>query len=139
MKDKVTLDRLSSEEIIARLKDGQVAISRSGAGGHYEMINGVICWFGDDGFEQIGADITRDADTYFEEGKDHFEIEGPGMYVTRYNQVAYVVKKQNDICWGYLEDDPDKKFVWTKIGKNLHATDKNLGNDIVAEYDGFER
>ena len=64
-----------------------------------------------------------------------FIIEDTGIYKTENGEKAFVVNKQNDICWGYLENEPDIKYTWTKIGKALYARKGHTEHNIVSKWE----
>lgn len=134
---KVFLNTLTPEEIIRRLKNGEV-IKREDRGNDliYRMIDGVIVQK-DIWDITIGSSFTVDeVDDYYFEEDEPFIITETGVYKTRDGRKAFVYKIKDEtdsiypIC--YVVEKEDDSILATKQGK--YATGETY-LDIVAKWE----
>lgn len=86
---KTYLKDLTTEEIIKRLKNGEVAKTGNDKD-YYKMIDGVICYYCSDGDDGIGTIIYKKSDNAYFETEEPFEIKEAGLYKTRDGRKVFV-------------------------------------------------
>lgn len=139
---KTYLKDLTIEEIIKRLKNGEV-IKIEYNKGYYKMIDGIICRFYEDGDVGVGDMFyKKPKDAYFET-EEPFEIKETGFYKTRDGSKVYIswIKYYNDngmcsssdefVCYGIFENG-DNVFTWNIFGKSNSNSDKL---DIISKWE----
>lgn len=129
MTKHVFLNTLTSEEIIKRLKNGEV-VKREDRWDKliYRMIDGVIV--AKDGTDIIIGDtmvIDKEDDFYFEEEEEPFEITETGVYKTREGKKAFVYEIDEKI------DDKYPVCYILEKGDNFHSTTKQGKYNINQE------
>lgn len=135
---KTFLNTLTLEEIIRRLRAGEVVKRDDRSGLIYRMIDGVIIQ--EDGEDiGIGGYFTVDGveDYYFEEDEP-FEIKETGVYKTRDGRKAFVYKIDDEsntiypIC--YVVEKEEGLLLATIQGR-YSSGNEEYGADIVAKWE----
>lgn len=133
---RVYLKDLTIEEIIKRLKDGEIIVNELN-GDECMMIDGVICSRLNNGSVLINDSISRD-DFKFFKTKECFMITETGLYKTRDGRKVLVsnIYDPEEITYkvlGLIEGDSDTT-TWTVEG--WFESDSNESkDDIVAKWD----
>ena len=115
---KLYLKDLTIGETITRLKNGEV-IKIENSEEYIEMIDGIICYYSNDGDVILGASIFKNQGNRYFEVEESFEIKETGLYKTRDGRKVFVscidyelnapvigiIQGENDAtCW-YLSGD----------------------------------
>lgn len=133
---KIYLNTLKPEEIIKRLKNGEI-IHNEGSASTIKMIDGVIVEVYET-YITFNQGFTVDAtdDLYFEE-EEKFEIKETGLYKTRDGRLAFVssikdINKNSYPVVAVILGDIETS-TWSIKGKRYDT--KESGEDLV-EYVG---
>ena len=132
MVKKIYLKDLTPEEIIRRLKNGEV-IRFSTTNSTIKMIDGVICYI--NSVEKIIGDnihIFNDYNKYFEE-EEAFKIKKTGLYKTRDGNKVFVCKLYKNSCRGIFDGD-DNTNIWFLDGF-YNSTKTSSPYDIISEWE----
>lgn len=134
MKKKIYLNTLKDEEVVERLKNGEV-IHMEGCNCKIKMMEGVIVTKFKD-VTQFGMGFAvYSVNTFYFEEEEPFEITQPGFYKTRDGRKAYVYCINNESLYPV-------KFVIENFTRNFEATQFGFltdGNcecfDLVSKWD----
>lgn len=129
---KVYLNTLTPEDIIKRLKDGEIIKIKEYEDYCFKMIDGVICYITDTNTYIQHQIDSSDTDLYFEE-QEEFNVEKTGRYRTRDGKTAYVSFVGKENAYGIV-DGFQTDFHWYKDGSHLMFKEDDL--DLV-EYVGY--
>lgn len=132
---RVYLKDLTIEEIIKRLKDGEIIVNELN-GDECMMIDGVICSRLNNGSVLINDSISRE-DFRFFKTRERFMITETGLYKTRDGRKVYVSSILHSATFkviGLIEGDTETDS-WTQYGSNLSDEEEEHPEDIVAKWD----
>ncbi len=133
MKNKIYLNKLTFEEIIKRLKGGEV-VKIKDSNDFYKMVDGIIFkYIGE--YRIVTCEIHIDEPYYYFEEEKPFEITETGLYKTRDGRKAFVYRVDRTTIFSVeyvIENDICRSA--TKYGFNLLGnTESNL--DIVSKWE----
>lgn len=131
---KVYLNTLTTEEIIKRLKDGELVKRDDRSGLIYKMIDGVIIIKDSKGITLGGRLLINEVDYLYFEEEEPFEIEETGVYKTRDGRKAYVYQ---------IKDETDTKYpicyvvdrMELSVTKQGRYCSKEAPLDIIAKWE----
>lgn len=123
---KIYLNTLKPEEVIRRLKNGEVVHMDSSDSVTYKMIDGIICYYYDNKAYNICSGFNIDDYAYYFESEEKFEITETGIYKTRDGQKVFIVDVEKGIAYGTFEGK-HKIFKWLLSG--------SFGEDVPNELD----
>lgn len=136
MKKKIYLNTLKDEEVIKRLKNGEVIHIEKNSY-KIKMIDGMIVEKLED-CTVFGISFTVDStnDFYFEE-EEPFEITQLGFYKTRDGRKAYISYIDKNIVdrenvFGIIEGEPSPRR-WFKYGR--YDTNEKTKYDIIDKWE----
>lgn len=129
---RIYLNTLAPEEIIKRLKNGEVVHIDGSDSNTFKMIDGVVCSCYNGKPYCIGVGLDVEDDDYFFEDAEPFKIEKTGKFKTRDGRIAFVAVVNDDYCYGMICGDAGSK-MWRIDGKWTSSEDTE--NDLV-EYIG---
>lgn len=99
---KIYLNTLTTEDIIKRLKDGEVIKIDGYEGFHYKMVDGIICYI-TGCYTHIGRYVdTQDCDNYFEE-QEELKVDKTGLYKTRDGHRVFISQVRSQVVFGVIE------------------------------------
>lgn len=133
MKKKIYLKTLTSEEIIKRLKDGEIVKRQLGDNELiFKMIDGIIV-MEEAGQRTIGEAIYVDEiEDYYVEEEEKFEIKEIGVYKTRNGRKVFISKVEW-YAFGVIEGTTEI-HDWYVSGQ--YASCKQHEMDIVSKWEG---
>lgn len=128
---KTYLNTLTPEEIIKRLKNGEIVKRKTVHDNEiiYKMIDGIIVRE-DEGCTTLNSFIAID-DQYFEE-KRPFMITKTGVYKTRDGRKAYVCNIDDNGDCTFVIEGESRLYYSTKQGS---TSDQETEMDIVSEWE----
>lgn len=130
---KTYLKDLTPEEIIKRLKNGEIIKFDGNNAFHIKMIDGIICRFYNRNNFVINGEFDNDG--FYFETEEPFEIKEAGLYKTRDGRKVFVSdisKNPNRIykISGIIEGDA-LSSNWTVYGSETMG----VGNDIISKWE----
>lgn len=130
---KTYLNTLTTAEIIARLKKGEVIKIDGTERNSFKMIDGVVCSCYENKAYIIGSGIDIEDNDYFFEDKEPFKITKTGKYRTKDGRIVFISLLDEKRVYGVIEG---RKYTecWYPNGQyEENSTEINL--DLV-EYVG---
>lgn len=129
---KTYLKDLTTEEIIKRLKNGEVAKTGNDEY-YYKMIDGVICCYCSDGDDGIGTIIYKKSDNAYFETEEPFQIKETGFYKTREGKKAYISRITTTYIYGIITGKTSMN-TWHLNGMHWGNGDIHK-NDIISKWE----
>jgi hypothetical protein len=130
---KTYIKNLTPEEIIKRLKNGEI-VKIENSKEYFKMIDGVVCRFFDYGDIGIGSVLFKEPDDVYFETEEPFEIKETGFYMTRACAKVYVNsidENRKKVIGGVIEWE-DKYFYWNKNG--VYCSGREDAKDIIGKW-----
>lgn len=133
---KIYLNTLKTEEIIKRLKAGEVIKIDGDQLFEIKCIDGVVCSF-DGPAKRINTSVVIDDhdDFYFEGADDPFKITETGVYKTKDGRRAFICEVREHIVFGMIEGI-SALIRWSPDGMAYMEDVKDEKDYIVSRIDG---
>lgn len=129
---KTYLKDLTPEEIIKRLKNGEV-IKIENSVEYIEMIGGIICYHSNDGDVIVGASIFKNQGNRYFETEEPLTFEEGKFYKTREGKKAYISRITTTYFYGIITG---KTSLDTWNLKGMHWYDKSPHkNDLISKWE----
>lgn len=129
---KTYLKNLTPEEIIKRLKNGEV-VKVDNIKSYYKMIDGVICKFYKDGDVGVGEMFYKNPKDIYFETKEPLTFEQGKFYKTRDGKKAYISSITTTYIYGIITGKTSMD-TWHLNGMHWHNGDKHK-NDIISKWE----
>ena len=130
---KTYLKKISLEETIRRLKNGEV-VKIENSKDYIKMVEGVICKFYNDSEDiGIGAVFYKNpSDVYFET-KDPFKIKETGLYKSERGKRIFISKiyKKENIAAGVFENSTGTR-TWKLDGEEITS---GIKENIISKWE----
>lgn len=131
---KTYLKNLTTEEIIKRLKNGEV-VKVENDKNYYKMTDGIICCYCSDGDVIVDSSIFKNQGNKYFETEEPFKIKETGLYKTRDGKRAFVSYINEDVkyCIIGIVEGKNVFLTWT-INGSYHIGEENP-EDIVSKWE----
>lgn len=100
---KIYLNTLKMEEIIKRLKDGEVVHTDGEDVNTYKMIDGILFSFCNSEYKILGACFNIANEYYYFEEPEEFKITETGVYKTKDGRRAFICQVKEHAVFGVIE------------------------------------
>ena len=131
---KTYLKDLTPEEIIKRLKNGEIIENEEGDDTIIKYYDGVICRVYEDGSYEINVSFTTDAAcVYYFETEEPLTFEQGKFYKTREGKKAYISKITTTYIYGIITGKTSMD-TWHLNGMRWHNGDKHK-NDLISKWE----
>ena len=129
---KTYLKDLTPEEIIKRLKNGEI-VKIKDSKEYFKMIDGVICRFFSYGDVGIGSLLYTEPDDVYFETEEPLTFEQGKFYKTREGKKAYISRITTTYIYGIITGKTSMD-TWHLNGMHWHNGDKHK-NDIISKWE----
>lgn len=134
---KTYLKNLTPEEIIKRLKNGEIIKFDEDKTFHIKVIDGIICRIVDKNNFVINA--VFDNENFYFETEEPFKIKKIGLYKTRGGRKVFVsdISVNTDRTYkisGIIEGDT-LSSNWTVYGSAVESGDYESADDIISKWE----
>lgn len=129
---KTYLKDLTPEEIIKRLKNGEI-VKIEDSKEYFKMIDGIVCRFYDYGDVGIGCSIFKDPNDVYFETEEPLTFEQGKFYKTREGKKAYISRITTTYIYGIITEKTVGE-VWYLNGMHWNNGDKHK-NDLISKWE----
>jgi hypothetical protein len=128
---KTYLKDLTPEEIIRRLKNGEVAKIENRKN-FYKMIDGVLCYVGESGFIINDVILIGEYNEYFET-EEPLIFEQGKFYKTREGKKAYISRITATYIYGIVTEKTSSE-IWKLDGTHWNKEEPHK-NDLISKWE----